>query len=240
MTTIRPDAERLAGSASSILSACLTDLQPLRDIVIDLYAQCDHEGRRPSVQELRTIQPECTALVVSTNSLLEGAGFNAAEGTVEGLPHVALTWASDGSGGVRDASPITDRSIVFHYEYEELDWFVGASEGRPSIGGPTVDYGGSNDYTLTLALPVLVSDRFVGAVSGDVALRTLERRLSESLPRDDAPVVLTTGEMRVVLSSEPTLAAGSLMRSITGWVSVPCPDTNWLVLYRDPQRPTGA
>jgi hypothetical protein len=95
------------------------------------------------------------------------------------------------------------------YDYPEMEWFrVPATEGRRMVSGPYFDYLGNERYTLTYAVPVLVSGAFVGIAGCDVIIAQLERSLLPVLRQIPARAALLNHERRVVTANAPSLVTG--------------------------------
>lgn len=95
------------------------------------------------------------------------------------------------------------------YDYPQMEWFrVPCQEGRPMVAGPYFDYRGNERYTLTLAIPVRVEDRFIGVAGCDVVVSQLESDVLPILRRIPARAALLNHERRVVTANAPSLLTG--------------------------------
>jgi hypothetical protein len=71
-----------------------------------------------------------------------------------------------------------------------------------------VDYACTNEYAVTLALPVTAGATFAGVAAADVLVSSLEERVLPWLCELSASAVLITGNGRVVASASPDFAPG--------------------------------
>ena len=98
-------------------------------------------------------------------------------------------------------------------DYTTLEWWrVPEKTARRHITGPYVDYLCTDEYTLTLTMPVIWNDLFVGVVGADLYARDIERILFPKLKALGRSGTLVNASARVVVSSDPHCAAGSLYR----------------------------
>ena len=89
----------------------------------------------------------------------------------------------------------------------------GTGEGH--ITGPYVDFLCTDEYTLTLAVPVTANGTIVGVAGADVLVETIELLLMDRLKDIDPRATLLNGSGRVIVSADPQLAAGALL--VRGW-----------------------
>jgi len=75
-----------------------------------------------------------------------------------------------------------------------------------------VGYACTNEYALTVAVPVTVQGQFAGVAAADVLASRLERRLLPALRTLRRPAVLLNAGGRVVASSSPEFASGMRVR----------------------------
>lgn len=98
-------------------------------------------------------------------------------------------------------------------DYTTLEWWrVPERTGQRHVTGPYVDYLCTDDYTLTLTMPVLWNDIFIGVVGADLYARDIESILLPQLTALGTSGTLVNSSARVVVSSDPQRAAGSLHR----------------------------
>ncbi|MEP6981466.1 MAG: cache domain-containing protein [Nakamurella sp.] len=146
-----------------------------------------------------------------------GAGFIARPDWVRGAPRYLSWWLgpSNPVGRVpgRPATGIRRLSVAFR-DYTTLEWWrVPAATGRPHITGPYVDYLCTDEYTVTLTAPVRIGVDPVGLVGLDIYVRTIESLLLPRLARVGRPATVLNTTGRVVVSTDPHRAAGTVLRS---------------------------
>ena len=100
------------------------------------------------------------------------------------------------------------------YDYTTTEWYRrGREAGVASLVGPYVDYVCSNEYVVTLTVPIGEGADFVGLAGVDVRVALLEELLLPNLVGVDGTVVVVTTEGRVVSSTSPTLPPGTTVTS---------------------------
>ncbi|MEY4533135.1 MAG: hypothetical protein RI926_904 [Actinomycetota bacterium] len=98
-------------------------------------------------------------------------------------------------------------------DYTTLEWWrVPEKTARRHITGPYVDYLCTDEYTLTLTMPVFWKEIFVGVVGADLYARDIESILFPKLKALGRSGTLVNSSARVVVSSDPNCEAGSLFR----------------------------
>jgi len=160
--------------------------------------------------------------------LVIGAGFVATPGFVaDGAWHLAWWVRQAGDPLVQRLPPrqlavVEDPESEFFRDYTRLEWWRGVASGEPShITGPYVDYLCTDEFILTLTMPVFDSSGAQPGVAGvDVTVSALEARFLPVFGRLGERVSLVNAQSRVVLSTDPTLAAGTLLAE--GGERVPC------------------
>lgn len=100
-------------------------------------------------------------------------------------------------------------------DYTTLEWWrVPEKTAERHITGPYVDYLCTDEYTLTLTIPVIWHDTFIGVVGADLYAHDIERILFPKLKALGASGTLVNSSARVVVSSDPQRPTGSLHRII--------------------------
>jgi hypothetical protein len=152
-------------------------------------------------------------------ALIIGAGFVARPGFLRDarwhlawwLGH-ANTFGSD--RGLRRLAAVEDEESESFRDYTRLEWWrVPALTGTPHITGPYVDYLCTDDYTLTLTMPVHSPDGTLAGMTGaDLYVRDVERMLLPVVRSAGAGAMLVNAAGRVVVAADGTTATGSLVR----------------------------
>ncbi|MEO6943414.1 MAG: cache domain-containing protein [Lacisediminihabitans sp.] len=93
-----------------------------------------------------------------------------------------------------------------------LEWYsVPESTRQTHITGPYVDHLCMVDYILTLTIPAEVEGSMLGVVGADIYVKRLERELLPLFTSLNEPVSLLNQVGRVIVSTDPTLAVGTLI-----------------------------
>jgi hypothetical protein len=156
-----------------------------------------------------------TADLMRVGSIVSGAGFVARPGWVTDA-HWHLAWWQ-GPSASRLVADLEPTSASFR-DYTGLEWWrVPARTGEPHITGPYVDYLCTDDYTLTLTAPVHRDGDLLGVVGVDIYVRTIEPIVLAQLNRLGSTAgarggTVVNGGGRVIASTDPHRAAGSLLR----------------------------
>ena len=159
--------------------------------------------------------------VLERSGALEiGGGFVATPGFLTDTDWHLAWWLGGSVGTGSGSAPRVRRLLATEdpgddsfRDYTTLEWWrVPASTKAPHITGPYVDYLCTDDYTLTLTAPAVVGDVMVGVVGADLYVADVERSLLPALRSASEPMTLVNAWGRVVVSTDPHLATGSILR----------------------------
>lgn len=159
--------------------------------------------------------------VAKEGSRIIGAGFVAAPGLITDAQWHLSWWLGDmntfGMGAtaphIRRLEVVEDPAAESFRDYTTLEWWrTPQRTGRRHITGPYVDYLCTDEYTLTLTVPVFYGGASIGVVGADLYAEDLERALLPDLRAVGAAVTLVNASGRVLLSTDVHLATGSLLR----------------------------
>ncbi|TFD09431.1 cache domain-containing protein [Cryobacterium sp. TMT1-66-1] len=115
--------------------------------------------------------------------------------------------------GIRHLETVEDPLDESFRDYTALEWWrVAEQTGRRHITGPYVDYLCTDEYTLTLTLPVYRAAELIGVVGIDLSVDEIERGLIPRLGADGVSVTVINSSGRVVVSTDTHLATGALLR----------------------------
>ncbi len=154
------------------------------------------------------------------DALLVGAGFIAAP-AFAGTPDVHFAWWL----GPLDENPVSgattqptrlDLGARDHADYlrdfRALEWYrIPETTHRTHITGPYVDHLCACDYIVTVTEPVERDGGMIGVVGVDVYVRRLEREVLPALLAVPEPVALVNGSGRILVSTDPERAPGTLV-----------------------------
>jgi hypothetical protein len=142
-----------------------------------------------------------------------GYGFVAAPGVVDDRARY-LCWFQRSDREVRRLQLNFDVDDVNVYDYLDMDWYTRTEETRqPVVHGPWVDYTGSDQYVLTMALPVVHGASFLGICGSDVVMTRLEVELLPALKRLPGEAFLVNSNRQVVASNSPRWISGDRLRT---------------------------
>ncbi len=199
-----------------------------RAAIEELIAR-EHRPTSDQVDEL------AETLVISRLSepgaLVIGAGFVAAPRFLADTDwHLAWWLGHSNTFGLGSADPGIRRLLAEEdptaenfRDYTTLEWWrVPAATLNPHITGPYVDYLCTDDYTLTLTVPVTRGGELVGVVGADLYVNEIERALLPWVRRVDGTATLVNESGRVVVSTDPHRATGTILREAAPTTRLPC------------------
>jgi hypothetical protein len=215
-TTHRDDALRHAADAV----AALTD---------PVFAQLDEFAAEVVALELldavtrgHLAEPDVDHLAslavraVRALDLVTGAGMAATTAGTTG--HGLMHWWI-----LREDEVVAKRHVLnpqsdSYYDFSNSRWFRSPSRrGAATLIAPYVDSWGTDDLTVTAALPAHPSDHQVTAiVAVDINARAYVQAAEEIL-RPAAPAVLVDTEGRAVASTEPDIETGVRLAALDAW-----------------------
>jgi hypothetical protein len=204
-----------AAAAAGVRDAleCVFDaVAETRTDVERLLAGIDGQGGRPATDDLADLRPGLRERLARLG-LMSGAGFVAAPGLLADA-EAWLEWWQRGPGG--DIRPLLldlDPEHSAYSDYTHWEWYALARDtGRRAVAGPYVDYLCSDEYSLTLSVPVEVGGRFTGVAAADVYLPDFEAAVMPVLQRLPGPACLVNSRGRVAVSTYARHLAGSLLK----------------------------
>jgi len=230
------DCARAVGETFGDVFALIDDWRAAITAMIDgapggvLSADVDAEVERLVVPRLA----EPGALVI-------GGGFVAAPGFLPDaewhlawwLGHSNTFGVGDGDSTVRRLEADENPASENFRDYTTLEWWrVPARTAAAHITGPYVDYLCTDDYTLTLTVPVRHGGAMVGLVGADLYVNDIERILLPRVRAIAGSATIVNGAGRIVVSTDPHRATGSLLRqeSLAGVEKIQCGDSGLSLL----------
>jgi len=189
------------------------------------------------------IESLVTADLAAPGSLVIGAGFVAAPAFIADAPwHLAWWLGAANTFGLSGSVPTVRRlvaeedpsSLAFR-DYTALEWWtVPLQTGAAHVTGPYVDYLCTDDYTITLTVPVEIEGEMVGVVGCDLYVADVERILLPHLRGVAAAATIVNTSGRILVSSDPKLATGALLRGVAEpSMSMSCEGTNFVLVTRE-------
>ncbi len=150
---------------------------------------------------------------LAANPVVEGAGMLVAPGGIDENRGTIDWWRHDDEG--------TDSKVLFNltpesgssYDFQSLPWFNTVAEtGRRAIAGPYVDYGGMDQYIITLMVPLDLGPDVLGMVGCDIEVADLEKTMVPLLRRIPGDAALLSSEDRVILGNSGRFLVGNRVR----------------------------
>ncbi|TKV28809.1 hypothetical protein FDK12_03810 [Arthrobacter sp. NamB2] len=173
-----------------------------------LGALFDDPLRPPSTKAVNAVtQPLAAGLINSGQWPVVGAGFVAAEHAIaDAVWHMAW-W--QGEAMERLVLPAVASASA---AYTRREWFTRPMDtGYAHVTGPYVDFLCTDEYTMTMTVPVLAGGRRVGVAGADVFVESLEPLLLPALRKLHPAAALVNHAGRVIVSAEVQVAAGTLL-----------------------------
>jgi len=162
--------------------------------------------------ELRTgLAKVAMAGIAATDLDLDGLGFHTEPGLVPGHEYWIGWWKLSPEGPATDRAHAMDPRRDDFYDYTRMEFWSGARDtGELYAQGPYIDYGGANDYIVTLALPAYANGEFLGNAGADIRVAAFERRLASYLAGSD-PCAAINSERRIVVANRVNHAVGDVL-----------------------------
>lgn len=164
---------------------------------------------------------------------VKGIGILAEVGAIAERPYWIEWWRRTDDGPVADNHHVLDPAREYFYDYGDMEFIARPREThQPWAFGPYVDYGGEDDYILTLASPILADGAFYGITAVDIPVGELESWLSPLLASAKESYLLNSQD-RVVVSNSLTFGVGDVMPNRDGFRVVGYPTFGWILVTKD-------
>ncbi|MBB3665705.1 MULTISPECIES: cache domain-containing protein [Prauserella salsuginis group] len=211
------DLASLRRSAECIrerIDRVLADLAETASDVIRTLATAERPLRRAA---LTHVQPALLAVIDRHRGFVQGVGLALDDGHLADAARWMEWWRSEDGEPAEFVSHNLDPAHNYFYDYPGKEWFaLPRATRRAAVTGPFVDFGGTNEHTITLAVPVAHSDGYVDVLGADVAVEGVERLLIESLRSAPQDMVLVNEHDRVVASTSARWWSGTLLQRAPG------------------------
>ncbi len=213
-TAGQPSVDDGAQLVSSLFDGVFGQLAQWRET----FAAGPSETTPAKLDELAAalVLPSLTA----DDAVLIGAGFIAAPDYVRGRDVHFAWWLGPLQDnpllGTTDGPTKLDLSTRGYADYlrdfRSLEWYsIPETTHQTHITGPYVDHLCTCDYIVTLTMPTEIDGTMIGVVGADIYVKRLERELLPTLLAVEQPVTLVNEQGRVMVSTDPTLAVGTLL-----------------------------
>lgn len=218
-------AAKMQAAADSIDTAVSPVLEVLQEISKELVTTEDPF----TLESLDGVRKIAQRTVADNTGWIAGTGYVAAVGVLSGMPRW-IEWWMAGTGAPQPLRINLDPRLPDFYDYTSTAWFrLPRDSGSTSFDGPYVDARGTNQCTVTVAMPVSRNGTFLGVAAADLYLTGLERRLLPILNEVSDPVVLSNASGRVIASTDWRVLPGQLFRSGNTPIASTCRSAPWQV-----------
>lgn len=213
------------------VEAIFASVEDVRTAALGIADDATARHRRLRKVDLITLRPLLRHSLSHTRPQLAGTGLVLAVDVLEDAPR-QLEWtrrAVDGS--VAPLEPNLDPDSFGFYDFTAAPWFRGPERSRKrAVVGPYVDFSGTDEYVVTLTLPVQHREVFLGVAGADLRLGDLAEATMPALLRFTRAVCLVNDEDRVMVSTSPRWPVGSMLRERTQMRSESCRSAAWAVV----------
>jgi len=221
MTTPSSRSDRLRaldGAASAILA-----------LTAPVFAHLRHMTE--AARTMRLAEATAAGLLPASDlALLERVSVEAIKGAelITGAGMAAIS-AQHPDAGVMNwwilrGSDVTSKRHILnphsdsYYDFSHSRWFqVPTDRGAPTLIAPYVDSWGTDDLTITAAIPLSVDSFGITTIlAADLDARAYVRAVEEIL-RPAAPAALVDSENRAVASTIPEMETGVRLSTVQSW-----------------------
>ncbi|GAA1191915.1 cache domain-containing protein [Prauserella alba] len=210
LASLRRPADRIRERIDRVLA----DLGATAGDLVRTLAPAERPLRRA---DLAPVQPALLAVIDRHRDFVQGVGLALDDGHLADSPRWMEWWRSEGGEPAEFVRHNLDPEHNHFYDYVGKEWFaLPRANRRATVTGPFVDFGGTNEHTITLAVPVAHADGYVDVLGADVAVEGVERLLIESLRSAPQDTVLVNEHDRVVASTSARWWSGTLLQRAPG------------------------
>jgi hypothetical protein len=196
-------------------------------------------GNRPAAIQQRVARSLFSRLD-EIEPATHGLGVIAEVGAVPGHTYWLDWWRHTQTGNLeRDTRHVMDPHRDDFYDYESREFIAHPRKDLlPWATGPYVDYGGVDDYLVTVSVPIIREGRFLGVAAADLLVADLERIFAPWLADANGPCLLLNAEERVIVSNTVTHNVGDVVRSAAEFHVAELGVFGWsLATQNAPQQP---
>ncbi|MEU6127961.1 hypothetical protein ABZ805_02200 [Saccharopolyspora sp. NPDC047091] len=145
-------------------------------------------------------------------AVLAGTGVILADDVLTDRAHWLEWWQHRPGDTPRFLQVDHDPDSVGFYDYAAAPWFTAPRDTGVGVAvGPYVDFAGTDEYLVTLAVPVRSGNRFLGVAAADLRTGEFERALLAHVGPLRPPTALINGANRVIASNTPSRLPGTLV-----------------------------
>ena len=225
--------ESLEGEITTFGSTLLEQLTSLAAQVAPLFREQVNEPELRKGVALAILR-QITDLPPSVDEI----SVLADTGVVPGHRYWTEAWRRTELGPRQDGSHVMDPEREDFYDYETHEFIAEPRRTRqPCATGPYVDYGGADDYIITVSAPITLDTQFYGIAAVDFLVADLEHLLAPWLAAAETVCVLLNADNRVIVSNSAGYRAGDIVADADGFAQVAIPTFGWSLLVATPPSP---
>jgi hypothetical protein len=236
VVALQESAVRRAGEAVDVCVDAVFDVvHSVRNEVLALLRVPAQHARAPQAADLAPLEAWLrAALSKAHHPRLAGLGFIAALDVFEDQPR-CLKWmqqAEDGSMSI--LMPDLDPDSLGFYDFTAANWFRDPLvTWERSVVGPYVDFAGTDEYVITLTIPVESDGHVLGVAGADLRLGDLADAVMPALCSTAADAALVNDAGRVIVSNSARWQVGALLRERHVTVRQQCAQAPWAIVASD-------
>lgn len=222
--------------------------QLVGDVLHGTFEWCAELGSRlrevcaataePGTDDLAGLWQPIFDRLAAEPGLLAGTGVVLSDRVLADRAHWLEWWQAGSDGEPQFLQVDHDPGSVGFYDFAAAPWFAGPRDsGRPVAVGPYVDWAGTDEYMITLAVPVHAGGDFLGVAAADLRAGAFERLLLSRFGPAAPPAALLTCTGRVITSNTPHRLPGDLLPAANTRrsVQIPCAASPWQIALLDEQ-----
>ncbi|XVQ08625.1 PDC sensor domain-containing protein [Spirillospora sp. CA-255316] len=195
------------------ITARVTPLLEYATALVGLARDIDSDAGAPvlSASAVEGLNPTVEAIIDDSPTTI-GAGFIAGPDIVDARDRYML-WLQRRNGAIRRLRLNFDTTDMNAYDYVHMDWYVRTRDRRrPTLTGPYLDYSGSDALVLTVAVPVVADEEFLGVVALDLMAQAAEELMTSQLCGLPGEVVVVNRDRTVVATNSVRWMPGERLR----------------------------
>lgn len=204
----------VADSIGSRVDAVAASIDVIRDEVLRLIQTVEGGPEHTVMADLERLHPVIESMLEAHRGMLVGAGFVTDPEFFQDAAQW-LEWRLAKDGHFSRMQVTLDANDVANYDYLRSAWFELPKSGvETAVVGPYVDFGGTNDYVVTITKPVSFKGRFIGIAGADLSVDRVEGILRRMTRAIGLAAMVVTAEGRVIASGVPRVYPGALLRGL--------------------------
>ena len=209
MTTLTGQSALAAAQVASTIEDLFATVEGWRAALAEYVAS----GANLAAESLDPFVKAFAVPAVTSDPLITGSGFVAAPGILSDARWHLAWWLGSPGAEVRRLATVDDEASDGFRDYTTLEWWrIPFLTGARHLTGPYVDYLCTDDYTVTLTVPLVVDGEFLGVVGCDALVARLEERFLPALRILDIPAAVVNASGRIVTATDARREPGAILR----------------------------